>query len=65
MWQIWTAMIAILILQHLKSKAKGNWHMSNLIAAIRILLMNLLDLWNWLQQYIEGGLSPPILCDEA
>ena len=40
MWQIWTAMITILILQYLKSRAKGNWHMSNLIATIRIHLMN-------------------------
>lgn len=65
MWQIWTAMITILILQYLKSRAKGNWHMSNLIATIRIHLMSHLDLWDWLQQCFESGLSPPICCDEA
>lgn len=65
MWQIWTAMITILILQYLKSRAKGSWHMSNLIATIRIHLMSHLDLWDWLQQCFESGLSPPICCDEA
>lgn len=65
LWQIWTAMLAILILMYLKARANSGWHMSNLIATIRIHPMSHLDLWDWLQQYIEGGLSPPNLCDEA
>ena len=65
LWQIWTAMLAILILMYLKARANSGWHMSNLIATIRIHLMSHLDLLDWLQQYIAGGLSPPVLCDEA
>lgn len=65
LWQIWTAMLAILLLMCLKARANSGWHMSNLIATIRIHLMSHLDLWAWLQQYIEGGLSLPVLCDEA
>lgn len=65
LWQIWTAMLAILLLMYLKARANSGWHMSNLITTIRIHLMSHLDLWDWLQQYIEGGLSPPVLCDEA
>ena len=36
MCQIWTAMIAILLLQYIKNKAKYDWHMSNLVTFIRI-----------------------------
>ncbi len=36
MCQIWTAMVAILLLQYLKNKAKYDWHMYNLVTFIRI-----------------------------
>lgn len=36
MCQIWTAMIAILLLQHLKNRTADGWHMSNLVTFIRI-----------------------------
>ncbi len=48
MCQIWTAMIAILLLQYLKNKAKYDWHMSNLVTFIRIHLMSYIDLWTWM-----------------
>lgn len=34
--QIWTAMIAILLLKYLQNKAKYPWHLSNLVAFLRI-----------------------------
>ena len=34
--QIWTALITILLLTYLKTKAKYQWHMSNLITFIRL-----------------------------
>lgn len=42
--QLRTAMIAILLLQYLKKKAKYDWHMSNLVTYIRIHLMSYIDL---------------------
>ena len=36
MIQIWTALITILILKALKAMAKFNWHLSNLVAFIRL-----------------------------
>ena len=59
MCQIWTAMIAILLLQYLKNKAKYDWHMSNLVTFIRIHLMSYIDLWNWMNQLVDKAHSPP------
>ena len=57
--QIWAAMIAILLLQYLKNKAKHDWHMSNLVTFIRIHLMSYIDLWDWINQRFETAHSPP------
>ena len=59
MCQIWTAMIAILLLQYLKNKAKNDWHMSNLVTFIRIHLMSYIDLWTWMNQGVDKAHSPP------
>ena len=48
--QIWTALIAILLLTFLKTKAKYQWHMSNLITFIRLNLFVKIDLWVWINQ---------------
>ena len=48
--QIWTALITILLLTFLKTKAKYQWHMSNLITFIRLNLFVKIDLWEWLNQ---------------
>lgn len=67
MIQIWTALITILILKALKAMAKYNWHLSNLVAFIRLNLFVKIELQIWLdkpveqppepqQQYIQGGL---------
>lgn len=48
--QIWTAMIAILLLYYLKRKAHYPWHMSNLVAFLRINLFVKIDLWTWLNK---------------
>ena len=57
--QVWTAMIAILLLQHLRNKSSYAWHMSNLVMFIRIHLMSHIDLWIWLNQFEASGVSPP------
>jgi IS4 transposase len=48
--QIWTAMITILLLAYLKTKAKYQWHMSNLITFIRLNLFVKIDLWKWIDE---------------
>lgn len=48
MTQIWTALITILILKYLKAIAKYKWHLSNLVAFIRLNLMVKIDLQLWL-----------------
>ncbi len=48
--QIWTALITILLLKSLKKAAKFKWHLSNLIAFIRINLFVKIDLYKWLDK---------------
>lgn len=50
MIQIWTALITILILKFLKALAKFNWHLSNLVAFIRLNLFVKIDLQLWLDK---------------
>ena len=57
MIQIWTALITILLLKYLKAIAKYNWHLSNLVAFIRLNLFVKIDLQRWLDKPFEE--SPP------
>jgi len=51
--QIWTALITILILKALKAIAKFSWHLSNLVAFIRLNLFVKIDLQLWLDKPFE------------
>jgi len=51
--QIWTALITILLLKYLKAKAKYGWHLSNLIAFIRLNLFVKIELQLWLDKPFE------------
>lgn len=51
--QIWTALITILILKFLKEIAKYNWHLSNLLAFIRLNIFVKIDLQTWLDKPFE------------
>ena len=53
MIQIWTALITILILKALKEMAKHKWHLSNLIACIRLNIFVKIKLQNWLDAPFE------------
>ena len=57
MIQIWTALITILILKALKTIAKFNWHLSNLVAFIRLNLFVKIDLQLWLDKPFEETLT--------
>ena len=58
--QIWTALITILLLKVLKAMAKYNWHLSNLVAIIRLNLFVKINLQLWLDNpFEEKNSSPP------
>ena len=60
MIQIWTALITILMLKTLKKAAKYKWHLSNLVAFIRLNLFVKIDLKEWLDNpFTESLKSPP------
>ena len=44
--QIWTALIAILVLKYLKFRSHFDWSLSNLVAMLRYHLFSYRDLWS-------------------
>ena len=56
--QVWTALIAILILKFLQLKARFSWSLSNLVALLRMNLFTHRDLWVWLDIPFEGPPMP-------
>jgi hypothetical protein len=52
--QIWTALIAMLILKYLQMKSTFGWSLSNLAALLRQQLFIFRDLWAWLNSPWEG-----------
>ena len=53
--QIWTALIAILMLRYLQLKSTWKWSLSNLVAILRYNLFTYRDLWKWL----DSPFTPP------
>ena len=60
--QIWTALIALLILKFLQLKATFDWSLSNLAALLRMNLFVHRDLWRWLNQPFK---FPPLLPESS
>ncbi|MCT1526693.1 IS4 family transposase [Sphingobacterium hotanense] len=56
--QIWTALITILVLKALRAMAKHDWHLSNLMAFIRLNLFVKIDLQLWLDRPFEPPPKP-------
>ena len=56
--QIWTALIALLLLRYLQLSARFSWSLSNLAALLRMNLFVHRDLWRWLNRPFE---PPPEL----
>jgi hypothetical protein len=46
--QIWTALIAILLIKFLQMKARFGWSFSNLVYFLRMNLLVYRDLWDWI-----------------
>ena len=55
--QIWTALIAMLILRFLQLQSRYKWSLSNLVALLRMNLFTHRDLWTWLNKPFE---IPPV-----
>ena len=52
--QVWTALIAILLLKYLQLRSHFAWSLSNLVALLRMNLFTHRDLWAWLDQPFIG-----------
>src|SRR5215210_6375819 len=58
--QIWTALIAMLLVRYLQLKSTFGWSLSNLIALLRQQLFVYRDLFTWLNDPFQ---APPIVDD--
>ena len=58
--QIWTALIALLLLKYLQFTARFGWSLSHLVALLRMNLFVYRDLWTWLHHPFAppGELEP-------
>jgi Transposase DDE domain/Domain of unknown function (DUF4372) len=56
--QVWTALIAMLLLKYLQLRSRFGWSLSNLVALLRMNLFTHRDLWAWLDQPFDG---PPTI----
>jgi len=56
--QVWTALIAMLLVKYLQLKAKFQWSLSNLMALLRQQLFVYRDLYQWLDDPFQ---APPVL----
>jgi Domain of unknown function (DUF4372)/Transposase DDE domain len=56
--QVWTALIAMLVLKYLQLRSTLGWSLSNLVAMLRQQLFVYRDLWSWLNKPFE---APPDL----
>jgi hypothetical protein len=59
--QLWTALIALLLLKMLKAMAQFAWSMSNLVAMLRFNLFTYRDLVQWLDDPVN---TPPFVPDD-
>ncbi len=56
--QLWTALIALLVLKYLQLRSTFGWSLSNLVALLQFQLFTHRDLWAWLNEPFTG---PPLL----
>jgi hypothetical protein len=59
MIQIWTALITILPLKVMRATAKYKWHISNLVAFIRLNIFVKIELQKWLNKPFFDHKEPP------
>ena len=56
--QIWTALIAVLIIRYLQFRSAFKWAVSNLVALLRWNLFSYRDLWEWLNRPFDTPPAP-------
>jgi len=56
--QIWTAMIAMLVIKYLQMKARLAWSFSTLVYFLRMNLLVYRDLWSWLHDPFTVPIDP-------
>ena len=56
--QIWTALLAMLLLKYLQFRSSFRWSLSNLVALLRWNLFTYRDLWQWIDDPFE---IPPLV----
>jgi hypothetical protein len=59
--QIWTALIAMVVLRYLQLRSTWKWSLSNLVALLRYQLFVYRDLWSWINQPFR----PPVDLDDG
>jgi hypothetical protein len=59
--QIWTALIAVLVLRYLQFRSRFRWALSNLVALLRWSLFTYRNLWEWLDRPFD---TPPLGPDQ-
>jgi hypothetical protein len=59
--QLWTALIALLVLKYLQLRSTFGWSLSNLVALLQFQLFTHRDLWAWLNDPFTGppGVAGP------
>ena len=57
--QIWTALIALLLIKFLQFKSKMDWALSNLVALLRWNLFAHKHLWKWIDNPFIQSQPPP------
>lgn len=62
MIQVWTAMLSMLLLMVMKSRAKFDWNLSNMVVFLRLHQLVKVDLWGWLD---DPFFRPPDAIDFA
>lgn len=58
--QIWTALIAILLLKYLQFRSRIEWPLCRLVALLRWNLFSYRDLWGWLDDPFGTPPEPPV-----
>jgi len=57
--QIWTALIAMLVIKYLQLRSQFGWSLSRLVALLRQQLFVYRDLWRWIESPFEAPPEPP------
>jgi len=57
--QLWTALIALLVLKYLQLRSTFGWSLSNLVALLQFQLFTHRDLWTWLNAPFTGPPESP------